>query len=489
MLSAEYWIIPIAIFGSMIGSFLNVVIFRLPRDLSLSNPRWSFCPNCHNRVRPQHNVPILGWLWLRGRCKDCAAPIPINYPLIECITALCFVTAWDALFIARVMPGVGVLKSDWPVALAVLMLFAVLLAISAMDIEYYCIDIRICYAAMFVGVVCHGIWAAPSTTPLAGMPTSLALVGVAMGAIGLLTAVVMSRFDRAFTSEANDGANAAQPDDKLGAASSDATADLSSPPSASNPAPPWGIILLSAVIVGLIVWQSLTPTFHFGGPTVSAGVQRGIVACFVLMALLVLASRVHRVSDEQIVEEIEAERHQSRRMVLLELSRLLPAIVAGIAVFAYLRMTHRLDASGASLLGMTNPGPAWLPYIEGACRSIAALIFSAALGWAVRILGTLAFGKEAFGSGDIYIMAAIGAVLGFWAVIFTFFLAAVLALIGVVASMFFKSTRAIPFGPWLALGAFVTLWLYGSLLPMFSPTIGRLLWSILSGHPFEDAGI
>ena len=107
------------------------------------------------------------------------------------------------------------------------------------------------------------------------------------------------------------------------------------------------------------------------------------------------------------------------------------------------------------------------------------MIFAAALGWTVRILGTLAFGKEAFGTGDIYIMAAIAAVIGFWSVFFTFFLATILALIGVLATLFKKASRAVPFGPWLALGAFVNLWLLGPLLNYYEPT-ARLLWSILT---------
>ncbi len=101
----------------------------------------------------------------------------------------------------------------------------------------------------------------------------------------------------------------------------------------------------------------------------------------------------------------------------------------------------------------------------------------------MRLLGTIAFGKEAFGTGDIYIMSAMAAVVGFWAVLFTFFLAALLALIGVLATVFRKASRAVPFGPWLALGAFVNLWLYGGLLEFFSPA-GRLLWSLISGRSF-----
>src|SRR6478752_5920692 len=74
-----------AIFGLIIGSFLNVVVWRLPRDESLSKPR-SQCPACHAPIRARDNIPVLSWLLLRGRCRDCGAPISARYPLVELIT-------------------------------------------------------------------------------------------------------------------------------------------------------------------------------------------------------------------------------------------------------------------------------------------------------------------------------------------------------------------------------------------------------------------
>jgi leader peptidase (prepilin peptidase) / N-methyltransferase len=75
-----------ALFGAAIGSFLNVVVWRLPRGESLVRPR-SRCPRCETPIRPWHNVPVVSWLALRGRCADCAAPIPARYPLVEAATA------------------------------------------------------------------------------------------------------------------------------------------------------------------------------------------------------------------------------------------------------------------------------------------------------------------------------------------------------------------------------------------------------------------
>lgn len=87
-----------ALFGLTIGSFLNVVIWRLPRGESLSHPG-SHCPKCQTPIKPYDNVPVLGWLVLRGRCRACRAPISARYPLIEAATGVLYVlvvaVCWD----------------------------------------------------------------------------------------------------------------------------------------------------------------------------------------------------------------------------------------------------------------------------------------------------------------------------------------------------------------------------------------------------------
>lgn len=86
---------PVALFaagvlGLAVGSFLNVVAHRVPLALSVSRPA-SRCPSCAHPIRRRHNVPVLGWLLLRGRCADCAAPISARYPAVELLTAVLFV--------------------------------------------------------------------------------------------------------------------------------------------------------------------------------------------------------------------------------------------------------------------------------------------------------------------------------------------------------------------------------------------------------------
>ncbi len=72
--------------GGVIGSFLNVVVYRLPEGMSLIEPG-SHCPKCKKPIRWYDNVPIFGWLWLRGRCRDCGVWISPRYPLVEAVTA------------------------------------------------------------------------------------------------------------------------------------------------------------------------------------------------------------------------------------------------------------------------------------------------------------------------------------------------------------------------------------------------------------------
>ena len=91
----EFWIAHVWVFfvGSCVGSFLNVVIYRLPAGLSLVRPG-SRCPHCETPVRFYDNIPILSWLILRGRCRSCKATIAVRYPMVELLTGLLAWFTW-----------------------------------------------------------------------------------------------------------------------------------------------------------------------------------------------------------------------------------------------------------------------------------------------------------------------------------------------------------------------------------------------------------
>ena len=78
----------IFIFGMCIGSFLNVCIYRLPTSKSISNPPRSICPSCNSPIRFYDNIPVLSYIWLKGRCRNCDAPISFRYPMVELMTGI-----------------------------------------------------------------------------------------------------------------------------------------------------------------------------------------------------------------------------------------------------------------------------------------------------------------------------------------------------------------------------------------------------------------
>ena len=88
----DFDVINIFIFllGLCIGSFLNVIVYRLPNDLSIFKPR-SFCPKCKNRITWSSNIPILSWVIQKGKCRSCSESISYRYPLIEFLTGILFI--------------------------------------------------------------------------------------------------------------------------------------------------------------------------------------------------------------------------------------------------------------------------------------------------------------------------------------------------------------------------------------------------------------
>src|SRR5688572_13625783 len=90
------WLFAFSVFaiGAILGSFLNVVIHRYPREESIVFPP-SRCPHCGTQIKPYDNVPVLAWLWLRGKCRACRAPIDARYPLVELANALFYVAVFQ----------------------------------------------------------------------------------------------------------------------------------------------------------------------------------------------------------------------------------------------------------------------------------------------------------------------------------------------------------------------------------------------------------
>lgn len=152
------WLIPAFLLGACIGSFLNVVIYRLPIGLSVNDPKRSFCPKCKSPIPLRRNVPLLSWLLLGGRCADCKARIPFRYFGVELLTALLFAAAWWA-YSRPEMQGVVVVPFLW-------VLLALLVSITFIDADHMIIPTELTWGGSIVGLIACGLW--PQLPSLAG---------------------------------------------------------------------------------------------------------------------------------------------------------------------------------------------------------------------------------------------------------------------------------------------------------------------------------
>jgi leader peptidase (prepilin peptidase)/N-methyltransferase len=133
------------VFGLMAGSFFNVVIYRMPRGESVVWPP-SRCQDCGYRIPFYLNVPVLAWLWLRGRCGSCGAGISVQYPLIEAITGL--TAAGLAAFFAYALPGAD---AGFELAFAYLVLASI--PILVIDFRHFLIPDLLTYPGIVLGIV------------------------------------------------------------------------------------------------------------------------------------------------------------------------------------------------------------------------------------------------------------------------------------------------------------------------------------------------
>jgi len=195
----------IAFVGACVGSFLNVVVARLPAGLSVVRPR-SRCPGCESTIAWYDNLPIVSWVWLRARCRSCGTAIAFRYPLVELLTAAIWVAVWSRF------GWTWELALWWPLASA-------LLAITFLDIDHWWVpDVitfpamalalgasvlpdRLGWAAALVGLLPAGLlwlvgWGFERLTGREGMGLGdiklLAVIGLALGAMDALTVLVVA---------------------------------------------------------------------------------------------------------------------------------------------------------------------------------------------------------------------------------------------------------------------------------------------------------
>ncbi len=158
------------LFGLLIGSFLNVVIYRLPRGQSLVTPP-STCPGCGSRIRPIDNIPVLSWILLGGKCHKCGAPISIQYPIVELATGFLF------LLVAWLTPA-------GPLLVARLLFVVILVVLFGIDLHHQILPNVITLPGIAVGFLFSLV------TPPGWMNS---LIGIALGG-GILYAIAAAYY-------------------------------------------------------------------------------------------------------------------------------------------------------------------------------------------------------------------------------------------------------------------------------------------------------
>ena len=126
------------VLGAAVGSFLNVCIYRLPRDLSVNEPRRSFCPACKKPIPWHQNLPLISWVILRGRCANCGSKIAFRYFAVELLTALLFLAIWQGF--------------SWPMAIAYWIFVSFLIVGTFVDFEHFIIPDRVTIGGIIAGL-------------------------------------------------------------------------------------------------------------------------------------------------------------------------------------------------------------------------------------------------------------------------------------------------------------------------------------------------
>lgn len=417
VLSAVVQVVFAAAFGACVGSLINVLVYRLPLGLGVVTPS-SRCPSCATKLTWRENVPIFGWLALRGRCRFCRSPISSEYPLVEAFVATLFALitlAWFALPADTQVLGVAMesvrpewtlngFPKVWPAYIAVLTLVSCLVAMTLIDAKTFTIPLVLAYVPVVAAVVFHLVlvliagdrglrYTAPGyewIIPEPG-PAGWAWAGVATG----------------------------------------------------------GVLGL-AISCGLLELGWLRRSFADYEQWEAEAIKQAEAE----------AAASGRSDDAQPVtpETLWIQYPHARREMFKELLFLAPAIVLGILGYS---AGHAIGGPwtfdpDAGVLMPASELPMWARALAGI-----GLGFLAGGGavWAMRILGTLAFGKEALGLGDAHLMAGVGAVLGWIDPVLAFFLAAFVGVGAEAVRGVFSGglKRMMPYGPYLAAATLIVV--------------------------------
>jgi leader peptidase (prepilin peptidase)/N-methyltransferase len=181
-LAHPLWYVPALLIGACIGSFLNVVIYRVPLGLSVNEPKRSFCPKCKAAIPMSLNIPLVSWLWLRGKCANCKAPIAFRYFGVELLTALLFAAIWWLMQGNLESPGNPSLQLA--ALLPLWIMAALFVSITFIDAEHMVIPLPFTWACSIAGLAAAALW--PKLPDFASWETTdpLLMDGIKQSVIG-----------------------------------------------------------------------------------------------------------------------------------------------------------------------------------------------------------------------------------------------------------------------------------------------------------------
>ncbi len=383
------WFVFIFAFGCCIGSFLNVVIYRLPRDKSLVSPP-SACPACSKHIRFYDNIPLVSWLLLGRKCRYCKASISPRYFLIELLTGLIFLCLFILYFQVNLRDGIKLdVGGGWFIYLLHIIMFGAFIAASAIDLEYWIIPLSICW---FV--------------------TAAGLIGSAIG-VYIIDPALIRAYSLLPSASANTGALA------VGATA--------------------GLVISWVLLASGLVKRSYEPEISEDEKGIEQKNSKEEIA-------------IPNNEEESAEPDWTSNGVNHRLEACREIIFLLPIIICSM--------------TGLWIVREVTPVGAWWedfsqhPVVAGLLGSVWGYFVGCGIVWGIRIFGTFAFGKEAMGLGDVHLMGAAGAVIGWPYVVLAFFVAPFFGLAWAGFQMFFKKIRQIPYGPFLSLGIFVVMILH-----------------------------
>lgn len=406
-------------FGACVGSFLNVVVWRLPREESLVSPP-SHCPKCNTKLAWYDNVPVFGWLALGGKCRYCKQPISPRYPIVEAITGLLFVFYYVMFFIWQIgpcppaptmitneltgqlqpLPAILTIQQHWPIFALYMFLIACLFAASLIDAELFIIPIQIPWTAFVVGVIVHALVDRPSLPGALNVELTGACFALG-GSIGLL------------------------------------------------------------ISIALFQLGYIKPSFPLGEPLLEVDYE----------AIEEEKQKARHMGKHVKFDESELPPKYTKGQIRAEVSKemlfLLPPM---LGAFVCVWLAHAMPAVNRAMttLATTN----WTSGLLGAL--LGALVGGFVV-WVTRILGTIGFGKVAMGLGDVHLMFGVGAVIGAGAVTVAFFLAPFFGILVALYMLLTGTRRELPYGPYLGLATAFVMLFYCPIAAYLSPGVQGLL--------------